>query len=68
MRIFEDRFPTIWIKGPFGAPAQDYTKFDILLLIGMGIGATPFVSIIKDLLNNGPKYVSIIIFTNYTNF
>lgn len=48
-------FPTIWIKGPFGAPAQDYTKFDILLLIGLGIGATPFVSIIKDLLNNAAK-------------
>ncbi|KAK8605022.1 hypothetical protein V6N13_082481 [Hibiscus sabdariffa] len=45
-------FPTIFIKGPYGAPAQDYMKFDILLLIGLGIGATPFISIIKDLLSN----------------
>lgn len=45
-------FPKILIKGPFGAPAQDYKKYDILLLIGLGIGATPFISIIKDLLNH----------------
>ncbi|CAK7324916.1 unnamed protein product [Dovyalis caffra] len=45
-------FPKILIKGPFGAPAQNYKKFDILLLIGLGIGATPFISILKDLLNN----------------
>jgi respiratory burst oxidase len=34
------------------APAQDYLKYDVLLLVGMGIGATPFISILKDLLNN----------------
>ncbi|KAK2985568.1 hypothetical protein RJ640_025001 [Escallonia rubra] len=45
------RFPKIVIKGPYGAPAQNYKKYDILLLIGLGIGATPFISILKDLLN-----------------
>ncbi|KAL8208595.1 hypothetical protein R6Q57_008007 [Mikania cordata] len=45
-------YPTIIIKGPYGAPAQDYRKYDILLLIGLGIGATPFISILKDLLNH----------------
>ncbi|KAL2899209.1 putative respiratory burst oxidase-like protein H [Bienertia sinuspersici] len=45
-------FPHIIIKGPYGAPAQNYKKYDILLLIGLGIGATPFISILKDLLNN----------------
>ncbi|KAM1115731.1 hypothetical protein TB2_006245 [Malus domestica] len=44
-------YPKIVIKGPYGAPAQNYIKFDILLLIGLGIGATPFVSIIKDIIN-----------------
>ena len=46
------RFPKIFIDGPFGAPAQNYKKYDILLLIGLGIGATPFISILKDLLHN----------------
>lgn len=40
------------IDGPYGAAAQDYWKYDVLLLIGLGIGATPLVSIIKDTLNN----------------
>eukprot|EP01018_Ginkgo_biloba_P018554 Gb_27289 [translate_table: standard] len=46
------RFPKLYIDGPFGAPAQNYKKYDILLLVGLGIGATPFISILKDLLNN----------------
>ncbi|KAL9672554.1 hypothetical protein QQ045_028805 [Rhodiola kirilowii] len=45
-------FPKIFIKGPYGAPAQNYKKYDTLLLIGLGIGATPFISILKDLINN----------------
>ncbi|KAL0875712.1 hypothetical protein Bca101_025417 [Brassica carinata] len=45
-------FPKIFIKGPYGAPAQNYQKFDILLLVGLGIGATPFISILKDMLNH----------------
>ncbi|XP_017246093.2 putative respiratory burst oxidase homolog protein H [Daucus carota subsp. sativus] len=49
-------FPTIIIKGPYGAPAQNYKKYDVLLLIGLGIGATPFISILKDLLNNIGDY------------
>ncbi|KAM3374105.1 putative respiratory burst oxidase protein H [Capsicum galapagoense] len=48
----QSEFPKITIKGPYGAPAQNYKKYDILLLIGLGIGATPFISILKDLLNN----------------
>ncbi|XP_029124815.1 putative respiratory burst oxidase homolog protein H isoform X2 [Cajanus cajan] len=46
------RYPKIFIKGPYGAPAQSYKNYDVLLLIGLGIGATPMISIIKDILNN----------------
>ncbi|CAN1254111.1 Respiratory burst oxidase homolog protein F [Linum perenne] len=44
--------PKLLIDGPYGAPAQDYRKYDVLLLVGLGIGATPFISILKDLQNN----------------
>ncbi|CAJ1927622.1 unnamed protein product [Sphenostylis stenocarpa] len=44
--------PKLRIDGPYGAPAQDYRNYDVLLLVGLGIGATPFISILKDLLNN----------------
>eukprot|EP01018_Ginkgo_biloba_P004613 Gb_23370 [translate_table: standard] len=47
--------PKLLIDGPYGAPAQDYRKYDVLLLVGLGIGATPFISILKDLLNNIKK-------------
>ncbi|CAD5327572.1 unnamed protein product [Arabidopsis thaliana] len=45
-------FPELLIDGPYGAPAQDHWKYDVVLLVGLGIGATPFVSILRDLLNN----------------
>ncbi|KAH1107242.1 hypothetical protein J1N35_011010 [Gossypium stocksii] len=44
--------PKLLIDGPYGAPAQDYWTYDVLLLVGLGIGATPFISILKDLLHN----------------
>ncbi|KAF6162143.1 hypothetical protein GIB67_008272 [Kingdonia uniflora] len=44
--------PKLLIDGPYGAPAQDYQNYDVLLLVGLGIGATPFISILKDLINN----------------
>lgn len=45
-------FPRILIDGPYGAPAQDYKQYEVVLLVGLGIGATPFISIIKDIINN----------------
>lgn len=44
--------PRLLIDGPYGAPAQDYKEYDVLLLVGLGIGATPLISIVKDVLNN----------------
>ncbi|KAJ1687714.1 hypothetical protein LUZ63_019104 [Rhynchospora breviuscula] len=49
------RFPKLLIDGPYGAPAQDYREYDVLLLIGLGIGATPLISIVKDVLNHIQK-------------
>jgi len=40
------------IDGPYGAPAQDYKQYDVVLLVGLGIGATPMISILKDIVNN----------------
>nr|XP_043620155.1 putative respiratory burst oxidase homolog protein H [Erigeron canadensis] len=45
-------YPKIYIKGPYGAPAQHYKDYNVLLLIGLGIGATPFISILNDLLHH----------------
>ncbi|CDY11054.1 BnaA03g47130D [Brassica napus] len=45
-------YPKIMIDGPYGTSAQDYKKYDVVLLIGLGIGATRMISIIKDIVNN----------------
>ncbi|KAF5815431.1 putative NAD(P)H oxidase (H(2)O(2)-forming) [Helianthus annuus] len=44
--------PKLLLDGPYGALAQDDRNYDVLLLVGLGIGATPFISILRDLLNN----------------
>ncbi|KAL6580997.1 hypothetical protein OROMI_006920 [Orobanche minor] len=40
-----------WTR-PYGAPSPDYQNCDILLLVGIEIGATSFISILRDLINN----------------
>jgi len=39
------------LDGPFGEGHQDWYKFDVAVLVGGGIGVTPFASILKDLVN-----------------
>ncbi|EIW70423.1 hypothetical protein TREMEDRAFT_68048 [Tremella mesenterica DSM 1558] len=39
--------PTLRIDGPYGAPAEDVFKSEVAVLIGAGIGVTPFASILK---------------------
>ncbi|KAL5987826.1 hypothetical protein ACLOJK_035582 [Asimina triloba] len=41
--------PTLLINGPYGAASQDHVKYDVVVMIGLGIGATPFISILKDI-------------------
>ncbi|KAL8042847.1 hypothetical protein ABFX02_09G078800 [Erythranthe guttata] len=45
-------FPKVLIDGPYGAPTQDYKDYDVVLLVGLGIGATPMISVVKDIVNN----------------
>ncbi|KAK1274279.1 hypothetical protein QJS04_geneDACA012032 [Acorus gramineus] len=47
--------PRLLVDGSYGAVAQDCMNYDVLLLVGLGIGATPFISILRDLLNNRTK-------------
>ncbi|GJN91300.1 hypothetical protein Rhopal_004319-T1 [Rhodotorula paludigena] len=41
--------PRIRIDGPFGAPAQDVFKAEVAILVGAGIGVTPFASVLKNI-------------------
>lgn len=55
MVIHDASFPRVTIDGPYGAPAQDYKKYEVVVLVGLGIGATPMISIVKDIVNNMKK-------------
>ncbi|MQM04985.1 hypothetical protein Taro_037792 [Colocasia esculenta] len=50
--VEQKSMPRLLVDGPYGAPAQNYENYDVLLLVGLGIGATPFISILRNLLNN----------------
>ncbi|THG23388.1 hypothetical protein TEA_027957 [Camellia sinensis var. sinensis] len=42
-------YPRIYIDGPYGAASQDHIKYDIAVFIGLGMGVTPFISILRDI-------------------
>ena len=39
--------PVVLVDGPYGAPAEDVFKSEVAILVGAGIGVTPFASILK---------------------
>lgn len=41
--------PSIVIEGPYGAPAEDLFGNEVAVLIGAGIGVTPWASVLKTL-------------------
>jgi len=51
------KMPALRIDGPYGAPAEDVFDNEIAVLIGTGIGVTPWAAILKNIwhLRNGPN-------------
>lgn len=43
------KLPKIYLDGPYGEGHQDWNNYDVSILIGGGIGVTPFASILKDI-------------------
>ncbi|KAF2444274.1 hypothetical protein P171DRAFT_361244 [Karstenula rhodostoma CBS 690.94] len=41
--------PRVYIDGPFGSASEDVFKFEVAVLVGAGIGVTPFASILKSI-------------------
>lgn len=46
----EDEHPKIRIEGPFGGGNQDWYKFEVAVMVGGGIGVTPYASMLNDLV------------------
>lgn len=41
--------PRVYIDGPFGSASEDVFNYEISILVGAGIGVTPFASILKSI-------------------
>lgn len=41
--------PRVYVDGPFGSASEDVFKFEVAILVGAGIGVTPFASILKSI-------------------
>ncbi|KAL4079010.1 NADPH oxidase B [Scleroderma citrinum] len=62
--------PRIMVDGPFGSASEDFLNYETVLLVGAGIGVTPFASILKSIwyrmnnINNSkPTRLSKVYFT-----
>lgn len=38
------------MDGPYGEGHQDWDKYEVAIMVGGGIGVTPFASILKDIV------------------
>jgi len=43
--------PELYIDGPYGEGHQDWNAFEICVLVGGGIGVTPFAALLKDIVH-----------------
>ncbi|XP_028998614.1 cytochrome b-245 heavy chain [Betta splendens] len=41
------KLPKVAIDGPFGTASEDVFRYEVVMLVGAGIGVTPFASILK---------------------
>lgn len=48
--INQGPLPKIYLDGPYGEAHQDWFRYDVSVLVGGGIGVTPFASILKDIV------------------
>ncbi|KAG7095573.1 hypothetical protein E1B28_006306 [Marasmius oreades] len=41
--------PRVMVDGPFGSASEDFMNYETVLLMGAGVGVTPFASILKSM-------------------
>ena len=47
----------MYVDGPYGEGHQDWHRYDVSILVGGGIGVTPFASILKDIVEKSRSNV-----------
>ncbi|NXC90001.1 NOX1 oxidase, partial [Cercotrichas coryphoeus] len=46
---FQSETPRIEVDGPFGTASEDVFQYEVAMLVGAGIGVTPFASVLKSI-------------------
>ncbi|XP_020296286.1 dual oxidase-like [Pseudomyrmex gracilis] len=49
-KLSNKNLPVIHIDGPYGEGHQDWDKYKVSIMVGGGIGVTPFASVLKDIV------------------
>jgi NADPH oxidase len=47
--VVNNVLPRIQVDGPFGSASEDVFNFEVAVLVGAGIGVTPFASVLKSI-------------------
>ena len=47
--VEERSLSEVMIDGPFGSASEDFQQYEVAILVGAGIGVTPFASILKSI-------------------
>ncbi|XP_067686198.1 dual oxidase 2-like [Haliotis asinina] len=47
----DNPLPKLYLDGPYGAGQQDWYQYEVSVLVGAGIGVTPYASILKDFVH-----------------
>ena len=47
--LYSEANGPVMIDGPFGSASEDFQKYEVAVLVGAGIGVTPFASILKSI-------------------
>ncbi|MPC29483.1 Dual oxidase 2 [Portunus trituberculatus] len=50
-KIGNEKYPEIYMDGPFGEGHQTWWDYEMVVLVAGGIGVTPFASILRDMVN-----------------
>jgi respiratory burst oxidase len=58
---------TLKVEGPIGASSQGFKDYPIIVLIGAGIGVTPMISVLKQLLVNPGKMKRVFFYWTVRN-
>ena len=49
-KVPKEKLPKVKVSGPYGECHQEWYKYEVVVMIGAGIGITPYASILNDLI------------------